>query len=158
MIILLDLINVIENNRLHKKSLTDEQLRILLAIESESESSSNEDDFELNRSHRSITPTTVTLQVPSRNLTASTSQVADRCQLSTRDLLALQSKIISTGGASVSQFSMSTATVWRQRCKARAELAEKLKAEFKTSDFIVAHWDSKVINYLRGKHTTTSQS
>ncbi|KZS10355.1 Uncharacterized protein APZ42_025189 [Daphnia magna] len=95
----------------NKKSLTDEEIKILLAIESESESSTDEDGFELNRSHRSITPTTVTLKVPSRKLTAATAQVADRCQLSTRDLLALQSNIISTGGASVNQFSISTSTI-----------------------------------------------
>lgn len=136
----------------NKKSLTDEEIKILLAIESECESSTDEDGFELNRSHRSITPTTVTLKVPSRKLTAATAQVADRCQLSTRDLLALQSKIISTGGASVNQFSISTSTVWRHRSKARSDLAEKLKADFEKPEFIVAHWDSKVLTYLSGKN------
>jgi hypothetical protein len=64
----------------------------------------------------------------------------------------LQSKIISSGGASVNQFSISTSTVWRHRSKARGDLAKKLKADFEKSEFIVAHWDSKVLTYLSGKN------
>ncbi len=116
------------------------------------ESCKNEDDFELNRPHRPLTPTTVTLQLPSPKLTAVLSQVDGKCQLiSTRNLLALQSKIIGTGGTIVNRFSMSTSTVWCQRTKARTELTEKLKVDFEKPEFVVAHWDSKVKQYLSRK-------
>ena len=126
-------------------NFSSEQVRNLLPVSSELwESSKNEDDFELNRPHSPITPTTVTLQLPSPKLTAVLCQVDGRCKLiSTRNLLALQSKI-GTGGAIVNQFSISTSIVWCQRTKTRTELTEKLKVDFLKPEFVVAHWDSKV--------------
>lgn len=85
----------------------------------------NEDDYlSTERSKRSDS---VTLVLPSKELTRMTSQVADRTQLSIRNHVAIQAKIINIGDSSVCDFSLSASTVWRHRRSNREELAQKIE-------------------------------
>ena len=93
------------------------------------------------------------VQAPAKNLSKFTTEVADRCRLSVRQQLLVQSSIINSSGGNVGECSMSLSTVWRQRTNTRMQIAEKIKRDWLEikPEHVVIHWDSKLIGFVTGR-------
>lgn len=111
-----------------------------------SQFSSDEEYYEPRRTPR---PSSVILEIPAKNLTKATGQVADSRDLSLRDHLTIQSALVAAGGGNINDFSMSLTTVHRQRQQLRKEISDGIKERFIPPSSILIHWDSKLIKYIK---------
>jgi len=95
----------------------------------------------------------ITVDLPRRSLSKELGQVADRCSISNRKQLQLQSKLIVVGGGNLQDFSLSTATVYRQRRMNRIEVFDRILETWKKDKpkYVVVHWDSKLIQHFTGE-------
>mgnify|MGYP003345396186 FL=1 len=101
---------------------------------------------------RTSTPTrSIALYIPAQGLTKHFTPLADRLRLSSRELLAIQSKVITVGGANVEQTKLSLTTVRRQRTRTREEISERIRNNFVPPQYPSIHWDGKLIQRLSGK-------
>jgi hypothetical protein len=102
-------------------SLTDDEIRRQL------EELSSDDETERQAQTEEFTPSyakkrktaTVSLNIPSKQLSEVVAPAADRSGLSIRQQLLIQSTIVMNSGGTLDAMSMSVSTVWRQRRTAR---------------------------------------
>ena len=91
-------------------------------------------------------------RIPKR-LSEITTPTADRCGLSIRQQLMMQSCIVTQSGGQLKDTSMSVSTVHRQRLSAREKLVKKIKDdwELKKPQYGIIHWDSKLFHLISGR-------
>ena len=87
-------------------------------------------DDEYSSARATPRPSSVVLQIPAKNLTKQTGQVADSRNISIRDHLLLQSAFVRAGGGDINDMSMSLSTTYRHRRENRKAIAEKVKNYF----------------------------
>ena len=97
----------------------------------------------------------IQLSLPKKTLLTETADVATRCGISHRQEIALTSKILKVGGATLEGTSISVSTSHRQRRQAVEMKSEKLKQDFiaHMPKYLVLHWDGKVIKYAQRRET-----
>lgn len=121
-----------ELNR-HKRSCTpalkpQENSRDPVDIESEE----TEEELELSSSGDDYTtvtprPSSITLELPSRNIIKVTSQAADARDLSVRDHVVILASTIQAGGGNVNQVTLSFASGSRQRRMNRRDIVNRIR-------------------------------
>ena len=121
-------------------------------LSSESEQSipdSHLTDDEYSAARATPRPSSVILQIPAKNLTKKTGQVADSRNISIRGHLLLQSAFVRAGGGDINDMSMSLSTTYCHRRENRKAIAEKVKEDWlkEIPAFVIVHWDSKLIKY-----------
>ncbi len=92
---------------------------------------------------------TVTLSIPRKGLLKGAAQLAVRCRVSNRVATALTAKFIKLGGGSLKGITLSKSSSQRERHEEIVAKAAQIRSAFKANmpQFLVAHWDSKVIKY-----------
>ncbi len=92
---------------------------------------------------------TVTLEVPRKGMLKGSAELAVRSKFSVRQQTAMTAQFIKLGGGSLKPFSLSASTAQRHRKSEIEERAMKIKNKFieEMPEFLVLHWDAKVIKY-----------
>jgi hypothetical protein len=134
-----------------RSRLTDDEIRQVI-----DEVSGDEDASELftpSRSKKRKTAASISLNIPSRQLSEVVTPAADRSGLSIRQQLLIQSTIVTSSGGSLDEMSMSVSTVLRQRRVAREKTVAIIREKWSSTKpkFGVLHWDSKLIQLLSGR-------
>ena len=92
----------------------------------------------------------VTIQIPVSSLSRSVTPVSERCGLSIRNQLLVTSSVIVNGGGSIEEFPLSVGNIHRHRKLARSQLSKQIYEKWVKDkpDFLVLHYDAKLINFL----------
>ncbi|KAG0715455.1 hypothetical protein GWK47_011892 [Chionoecetes opilio] len=100
-------------------------------------------------------PSNITLTLPRKSLPHGSAELAARCKVSHRVATAMTSKFIKLGGGALNQCSVSTSTSHRQRTSAMKDAETRIKQELKDRmpEFMVLHWDGKIIKYETRRET-----
>ena len=95
----------------------------------------------------------VSLNLPAKSIPSLLSSVSTISKTSVRQELKLTATLLKEGGADLSKTSQSVSTVHRQRKLSVKEEAKKIrkKLQYDSEEFLVAHWDSKIIQVMSGK-------
>ena len=106
-------------------------------------------DWRLQRSRSSSEGQMVHISLPKRELLKSTSQVSARCKLSHRQSVAFTATLVKAGGGTLSDVTLSKSSSHRHRSSQIDDTYSDIKSRFKenVSEYVVIHWDSKVIKY-----------
>ena len=89
----------------------------------------------------------VSLNLPAKSIPSLLASVSTISKTSIRQELKLTSTLLKEGGTDLSKTSQSVSTVHRQRKLSVKEEAKKIrkKLQYESEEFLVAHWDSKII-------------
>ena len=114
------------------------------------ESGETEEELELSSfgdEYTAVTPrpSSITLELPSRNIIKVTSQAADARDLSVRDHVAILASTIRAGGGNVNQVTLSVASGSRQRRMNRRDIVNRIRNDFVKPEYISIHWDTKLV-------------
>ena len=96
-------------------------------------------------------PSSIALELPSKNLIKVTSQDADARNLNVRNRVAILAPTIQAGGGDLNQVTLSVASGSRQRRKDRREIFKRIRNSFVKPEHISVHWDTKLVkinNYI----------
>ena len=102
-------------------------------------------------------PETITLTLPAKELPTVLAKASVVTKTSVRHELKIVSTVVKAGGGDINDTSLSTSTIWRQRrCEVTStanDIRERVKkyASSETEhDFVVLHFDGKIIQYING--------
>jgi hypothetical protein len=100
----------------------------------------------------------ITLTLPRKGILAGAAEVAARCKVSTRIATAMAAKFVKMGGGKLQDCTLSISSSHRHRQVCINESASKIKSNFKANlpQFLILHWDSKVIKY-EDRHETDNR-
>jgi len=140
------------NERRSVKLIKEDIVHSIEESESE-ENSENEMNEFLPSPKKKTRPSTITLELPVRHFSKELGQVADRCVISNRKQLQIQSRMIVAAGGDVRDFSLSVSTIRRQRRENRSEVYRLIREKWSETkpSHVIVHWDSKLIQHLTGR-------
>ncbi|KZR96015.1 Uncharacterized protein APZ42_009886, partial [Daphnia magna] len=91
--------------------------------------SSEQDDsnYEPRRTPR---PESILIDIPAKNLSTVTAQVAESRKITLRDHLVIQSAVVNAGDGNVNDMSLSLSTVHRKRRQMRQQISEEIREKW----------------------------
>lgn len=105
-------------------------------------------------------PDTITLTLPAQNLPSVLAKTSIVTKTSSRHELKIMSTVVKAGGADIYDTNLSTTTIWRRRRSEVASSADAIRDRVrkyvqsvtnKETDFVVLHFDGKIIQYISGE-------
>jgi len=107
------------------------------------------------------TPGFVTISLPIKNISALTAEVAKANHISVRGATSIISKLITSGGGDLDQFSLSKSTTHRQMnsaIKKKANTIRDMQKELVKNHNLILHFDGKLVKeYTNGKVSTNER-
>ena len=94
---------------------------------------------------------TVTLQIPTKDLLKKVSTVSDGAHISERQQLVLISSAIKAGGGNLDDITLSKTSCHSARKKNRSEEAHSILENWVRPEFASLHWDTKLFELVTGK-------
>ncbi len=112
---------------------------------------SDEDDEEYRPVIKEIQSDFITLTLPRKGILKGTSELSARLNTSLRQQTAMAAQVVKLGGGSLKKCTMSISSAYRHKKSAIEEAADNIKKTFKATmpDFLIIHWDGKVVEYKR---------
>ena len=98
--------------------------------------SSEDDDDEPRRTPR---PESITIEIPAKNLSKVTAQVAESRNITIRDHLTIQSSFVNAGSGNITDMSLSLSTVHRHRRQMRQEISGHIREKWIPPPFLLIH-------------------
>lgn len=107
------------------------------------------------------TPGFVTISLPIKNISALTAEVAKANHILVREATGIISKLITSGGGDLDQFSLSKSTTHRQMnsaIKKKANTIREMQKELVKNHNLILHFDGKLVKeYTNGKVSTNER-
>ena len=119
----------------------------------ENESANSDDElFQPKTSTPRRRSDTIKLELPRKGLFSETADLSARLHLSHRQSAAITAKLIKLGGGELSDITLSTTSVYRERNKGYSEKTAHIMKQLKLTmpPYVIMHWDGKVIEYESG--------